>query len=83
MKKKASIRAIDQGMRYDVKGNMRRFVRRVENGDLQDITDIVVVTRRITPPDGQRSIEVFHCGTGTLETAHWMMDSAKRKIENW
>lgn len=78
--RKAKRRAIDKGTRYDISGNLRRLVRRIENGDLQNVTDVVFVTRTMKSPDGVRRVDVYHCGSGSVEEAHWMMESASNRI---
>jgi len=79
--KSARLRAIDQGTRYDIIGNMRKFVRRLEQGELKNVKEVIVITRMISPPEGTRSFDVWSAGNGSVETAHWMMESAKRMLE--
>lgn len=78
---KAKLRAIDRGTRYDVTGNLRRFVRRIESGDLQDATDVLVIARCHRPPDGRKRVEIHHFGSATIEEMHWMVSTAKNRYE--
>ena len=79
--RRPAIRAIDQGTRYDISGNLRKFVRRLEQGQLKNVKEVIVLTRMISPPDGIRTLEVWSAGETSVESAHWMMESAKRRIE--
>jgi hypothetical protein len=44
MKKKAKLRAIDRGTRYDITGKMRNLIRTIERGEIKP-RDIIILTR--------------------------------------
>lgn len=77
----AKLRAIDKGTRYDVTGCLRKFIRRIENGELKNVTDVLVVARRIEGLNGRKEITFHHYGSASTEEIHWMVSTAKNRIE--
>ena len=71
-KKRAGIRVIDRGTVYDIRGELLGASRRLN----PDVTDVVLVERY---SDGQ--VKTFHWGEGGRPTAHWMLSTAKNRIE--
>ena len=74
--KRRNIRAIDEGTIYDVTGKMRAMVREMERGEEGTITDAVIIIRR-----NNGSIGTRHFGPGGREIAHWMVSTAKGRLE--
>ena len=77
----AKIYAINRGTRYDITGNMRRLVRRMESGEFKPCDVLVITTERIqnnTIPE----VTLHHFGTSTVGEIHWMLASAQGTIES-
>lgn len=72
IQKKRSVRAIDRGTVYDIRGELLRASR----GLSTEVTDVVMVERH---RDG--CIKTFHWGAGGRPTAHWMLSTAKNRVE--
>ena len=72
LQKKRSLRAIDQGTVYDLRGQLARESRKMPG----DVSDIVMVERH---HDGR--ITTFHWGAGGRETVHFMVSTAKNRLE--
>lgn len=80
-KKCGGIQAIDQGTYRDVEGMLRKQLRAIERGDHGDVRTAVLVLS--TTIDGTKSnrVTVFSFGVGGLAEAHWMLSTAKNRIE--
>lgn len=76
----AKLRVIDQGTRYDLTGCMRGLIRRIESGEIM-ARDIVVLTREPVSPNRSCTVTLHHYGTGSTEDIHWMLSTAKNRIE--
>lgn len=63
--KKGSLRAINQGTRYDITGNLRRLARAIERGDHGAVKQVVVGVRH-DELDGQRCVTTFGFGNETI-----------------
>lgn len=60
-KKKKSLRAIDQGTRYDISGNLRRLARAIDAGEHGQVNNVCVgVATRVV--DGSMRVETFGFG---------------------
>ena len=79
--KRSGLRVINNGMRYDISGNLRRMAREIERGERGDVRDTVVVLRVENQDPKSASIDVMHWGTGTVADAHWMVCTAKNRLE--
>ena len=77
---KSSLRAINKGTRYDITGKMRNLIRRIESGEIAP-RDILVVTSEPTGPNRSNKIILHHMGFGSTEEIHWMLSTAKGRIE--
>jgi hypothetical protein len=77
---KAKLRVINQGTRYDVIGNMRKLVRKMEDGKIAP-RDVVVITREPLQVNASCEVMLYHYGTGSTEDIHWMMTTAKNRVE--
>ena len=73
---KRSLRAIDQGTRYDITGLLRRQARAIERGEHGHITDAVLITR-----DTDGRVRSFHFGTNSAERSHWMAATVANRME--
>lgn len=82
---KRKIRTIDSGTVYDIPGNLRRLTRLVERGEEGRITNMIVIYDRqdVTSRDWQRQKEVVvkHYGIGDRRDAHWLISTAKNRLE--
>jgi hypothetical protein len=74
------IQAINHNTRYDITAKLRRLVRRLESGEFA-ATDVVVVTREFTQPNASPRVELHHYGTASHEEIHWMLSTAKNRVE--
>ena len=78
--KKSGIRAVNQGTRYDFSGNLRRITRSIERGEEGDVRDVVVLIS-CKNNNGSDSVATYHWGNGSEEKAHWMLSTAKNRVE--
>ena len=76
---KTRIRRIDRGTRYDITGNLRKLVRDIESGKLGQVRDIVFAIRTIRV-GGAIEVDTRHVGTGTMETALYTWEAARKDI---
>lgn len=76
MKKTGKLRAIDRGTIYDVEGSLRKRIRGLRDGEDGDVTDAVLLLRN---RDGK--VTSFHFGPGGRERAHFMVSTAKNRLE--
>ena len=74
------LRAIDRGTRYDITGKMRRLIHRIESGEIVP-RDVLVVTSESCGPNRSNTIILHHMGFGSTEEIHWMLATAKGRIE--
>lgn len=77
--KKAKLRAIDRGTRYDVTGSLKRIARQIERGEHGDVRDVVVIYRSMLGHGAQR-VNTYHFGTGDFAQALLLVESAKKDI---
>jgi hypothetical protein len=79
-KPRSGIRAIDQGTRYDVIGSIKQLEREIERGEHGEISDVVVL---ILEKRNNRSpaVQFRHFGTASFPTLHYMIATAKNRIE--
>jgi len=77
---RSKLRAINHGTRYDVIGNLRSLVREMETGKIAP-RDVVVITREGLTPNKSCKVGVHHFGTGSTEDIHWMISTAKNRVE--
>ena len=81
MKKKSNLRVINRGaVRYDISGNMRSMVRRIESGEIRP-RDVVILTSETSKNNASPSIAMHHFGFGTVADIHWMLATAQTRIE--
>ena len=80
MKKRNNLRVIDRGTRYDVSGNLRRLVRQMESGEVKP-RDVVILTTQTTRNNASPTVTLHHFGCGSTEDIHWMLATAKNRIE--
>jgi hypothetical protein len=80
MKKKAKLRAIDRGTRYDITGKMRNLIRTIERGEIKP-RDIIILTRESNGSGLQQKTGMYHFGAGDEQVMHWMLSTAKNRIE--
>lgn len=80
-KKKNSLRAIDQGTIYDITGQLRRTTRELERDIDGKVCDVVMIVARKNHGQRGMSIDTYHWGTGDKARAHWMLSTAKNRIE--
>lgn len=72
---KAKLRVINQGTNYDITGHPRKVAREMERGEI-DVTDVCLIRR-----DRDGRIIAYHIGTNGGEMAHFMLATAKNRIE--
>lgn len=80
-KKHAKIRAIDQGTYYDIPGKLRKMAREIERGERGDIRDAVLLLNEQNTGNGSNVVHMFRWGTDIASNAHWMLCTAKNRIE--
>jgi hypothetical protein len=78
--KRTRIRAIDNGTRYDIIGNLRRIEREIERGEHGDLGNLVLLFAE-KEDNCIPHVEMRHFGTGTIPEIHWMLETAKNRIE--
>jgi hypothetical protein len=78
--RRGGLRAINQGTRYDVSGKLRNIVRSIESGEIAP-RDVIVITREIAGRNKSCKVGLFHFGTGSTEDVHWMLSTAKNRVE--
>jgi hypothetical protein len=76
LKKKRTLRSIDSGTVYDVAGKVQWLQRQIAKGEEGDLTDVVICTR-----DRDGRMGLFHFGSGDKARAHYMLSSAKNRME--
>ena len=74
----AKLRAIDQGTRYDIAGNLRRLVRRIEAGEIKPGHVMVGISCREL--DGSCSVETFSAGPASLADMNMTVDLMKKRL---
>jgi hypothetical protein len=79
-KRKSKLRAIDAGTHRDITGGLRRLTREIERGEHGDVRDLSVILSR-PRAHGDREILGFHWGAGTRADVHWMLTTAKNRVE--
>ena len=74
------LRAIDRGTRYDITGRMRKIIRDIENGEIKP-RNVLVITTESNGTNCMPKVVLYHLGPGLIEEAHWMLSTAKTRIE--
>lgn len=69
MKKLKSIRAVDRGTVYDIPGKLKNLARSIESGQMEDVTECIVITKG--GKDG-RDYRTFGFGQGNAAEQHLM-----------
>lgn len=82
---KRSLRAIDEGTRYDISGNLRRLARAIERGDHGKVAHVVVGLKswHPDPEDGASKsphYETLGFGNATIAEMAYTTDLMKRKM---
>jgi hypothetical protein len=77
---RSKLRVINRGTYYDVVGNLRKLVREIEAGKIKP-RDVVVITRESVQLNKSCKVGLFHYGTGSTEEVHWMVSTAKNRVE--
>lgn len=80
MKKRSTLRIIDRGTRYDMSGKLRAIVREIETGEIKP-RDVIVLYREPFKNNHSARVGMRHFGTGSTEDLHWMLATAKNRIE--
>lgn len=80
-KKHSSLRAINQGTRYDLTGQLRRLARAIERGEEGEVRNILIAFTSENGGDKSASVKAFHYGTGTIGDAHWIASTVKNRLE--
>lgn len=75
-----TLRAIDRGTRYDIAGCLRGLVREIESGEIKP-RDVVVITRESLANNKSCKVGLRLYGTGSTEDVHWMLSTAKARVE--
>lgn len=75
VRKRRSIRAIDQGTVYDIPGRLITVARDIHKATPARVTDATVILRR---EDG--SVDSYHLGPGGRELQHWMASAITKKL---
>lgn len=79
MKKKFKLRAIDNGTRYDVAGNLKALGRRIAKDKGGDVRDVIVGVKSVGV-GGKVHIDAYHYGTGTFSDCLFLWDSVRKEI---
>ncbi len=80
--KKSKLRSIGAGTINDVGGSLQRFSRALNQGKHGDVRDVIIIARKMgAEPNCYPQIVMEHYGTGTIEAVHWMVSTAKNRIE--
>jgi hypothetical protein len=74
------LRIINRGTRYDVSGKLRSLVREIECGQIAP-RDVVVITREFSGNNKSCKVGLRHYGTGSPEDIHWMLSTARNRVE--
>lgn len=74
------LRRINQGTRYDISGQLRKEVRAIERAANGEYMDVVLISRKRNQK-GRIWVQVSHWGGSPQETAHWMVATAKNRLE--
>ena len=74
------IRAIHQGTRYDLTGNLRRIAREIERGQYGDVRNIVCAFDTHSPGPNT-GVKLFCWGNGGVADSHWILSTAKNRME--
>lgn len=77
--KKAKLRVINQGTRYDVAGKLKHLARQIEHGEMGDVRDCVIAVRTLSNAGGTR-VSAYHFGTDTIAGALYTWEAAKGQI---
>lgn len=77
--KRAQLRVIDKGTRYDVIGNLKRLEREIERGEYGQVRDVIVL---FTKKENNRShsVEMRHFGSGSTPEIHYMLTTGTNRI---
>lgn len=75
MKKKATLRAIDQGTLYDIPGKLIKLGRTVRSGKLGPITEALIVLKKEAG-----DYEIYGIGRGDPAQQHLMATIAASRI---
>lgn len=81
--KKAKLRAIDQGTRYDITGQLRRLVRDLESGRHGQVKHVVVGIKSYVddnPKDHRPIFTTFAFGNSSMAENAYTTDMMKRRI---
>lgn len=80
MKKKTKLRAIDQGTVYDIPGKLINLARQVRSGELQGVSDVMVVAKTHEKDGYHYHVFGFGCGEPAVQH-HMLATGAKRLID--
>ena len=75
----AKLRAINKGTRYDITGNLRRLVRRIESGEIKDLNHVMVGVS-CHALDGSRYIETWGAGTVNVPEMAYTVEMMRRRV---
>ena len=72
------LRPLDKGTVYDAEGSITRHMRRIQRGEYGKVTDMVMAIR--TEKGGKTHVRTVFCGSGSVETLHFMAARLQRDI---
>ena len=78
-KRKSKLRAIDQGTYRDLTGSLRRLTRQIDRGEFGKVRDVSVILS--TENGGGVEVKGWHFGAGSRADVHWMIATAKNRLE--
>jgi hypothetical protein len=79
--KKSGIRAVNQGFRYDITGSLRSLTRQIERGAYGKIGNMAVVFDTHNGVNEYATVELKHYGPGSEAEVHWLLSTAKKRME--
>ena len=80
VRKKTKLQAIDKGTRYDVTGMLTKLTREIARVEHGEVGDVIVLLRQ-TKNNCSPGIHMRHFGNGTMPDIHYMLSTAKNRIE--
>jgi hypothetical protein len=80
VRKKTKLQAIDKGTRYDVTGMLTQLTREISRGEHGEIGDVVVLLLE-KKNNCSPGIHMRHYGNGTMPDIHYMLSTAKNRVE--
>ena len=81
-RKPSKLRAIDQGTRYDITGNLRRLTRAIERGDYGKVSHVMVGVKAfdLKGPDQRPGYTTLGFGANSTQDMAYTVDMMKKRV---